>query len=516
MNLLRDPWIAVRGLEGVRLIGLEKLLCSDESYTLCLPRDDMEMSTLQLAICLTQVAIMPENIHELTDRINNPMDEIEYRQRTERLVPWFQLDHPEWPFMQIMEGTGNVTNIQKLMPGLPEGGGSPCFFNRHDEVRILGAPMTAIALFQQATMTPSFGGGPGGGFKAPLRGQAPMTTLVWDSSLRKMLWYNVLCKTEVMKVAPNYSEGNESEWPVWVRPIERNKEVQINHIGLLRGLFWQPAHIKIIWQARYELCDFTGIASSLNCSEFEKEPFGYTLKGYWPHPHSPRELILRKEQTDLEERALSFRTQEPAWTHCHAYVYRHENSDKTGYTPAAVISQFSQFHHKKKLHLAIGGYCNNQAKIEQRRHELITFGEGWENQESGYLTSIIYAVLEEKKLLHKKLLWLKKAVNSKKQRGIGISLTDEAERLFYLATEPLIRRCLQTFTFKEKQSFKKDTLEAVRDICLKVFDDLTKPFEHDPGIMASIVVGRGKLKYSLNAIITPVAKKQKTKKGEVK
>jgi len=468
LNLFRDPWIAVQGPSGVKLINLEGLLCSDESFSLCLPRDDMEMSTLQLAICLAQVAIMPENLKELKDRIRQPMNGSEYQQRTEKFVPWFQLDHPEWPFMQIIEGDGKTTNIQKLLPGLPEGDGSSCFFNSPKEVRLLGAPMAAVALFQQASMAPSFGGGPGGGFKAPLRGQAPMTTLVWDVSLRQMLWYNILCRAEIVKNIPNYCVDNEEEMPVWVRPIKRDEEVRVEHIGLLRGLFWQPAHIKMQWRNANSFCDLINISSALNCSEFYKEPFGYKLKGYWAHPHSPRELILKKGQTEMTEYALSFRTQEPAWTHCHVYAYRYENDDKTGYTPAAVVSQFSKLT-SSELNLAIGGYCNNQAKIEQRRHEPISFGAGWEAKDADWLKALIEGVLEAKKLLHNKLLWLKKADKSKKQRGIGVSLTEEAAVMFFQRTEPVVRQFLKTYTtFQEYKPLKEETIKAVKKIRMQI------------------------------------------------
>jgi CRISPR system Cascade subunit CasA len=502
----------VQGQNGVRLIGFERLLCSEEAFTLCLPRDDMEMSTLQLAICLAQVAVMPENLKELKDCIRQPMDETEYRQRTERLVPWFQLDHPEWPFMQIMEGNGKVTNIQKLLPGLPEGDSSVCFFNSPKEVRRLGAPMAAVCLFQQASTAPSFGGGPGGGFKAPLRGSAPITTLVWNSNLRHMLWHNVLCRTEVLKCIPNYCAENEEEMPVWVRPILRDSEVRANQIGLLRGLFWQPAHIKMLWQTSNECCDLVGIPSMLNCSEFNKEPFGYKLKNYWAHPHSPRELILRKGQAELEERALSFRIQEPAWTNCHVYAYRFENENKTGYTPAAVVSQFSKLPSNKKLNLSIGGYCNNQAKIEQRRHELISLGEGWDAKDADWLKSLIEGVLEAKDIMHKKLLWMKKADKLKKQRGIGVSLTDEAANLFFQRTEPIVRQFMQTYTtLQDIKILKLETMEAVKKVCMQIFEDVTRPFWHDPGIMAAVVVCRFSLERALNELIIPSAKKNRKK-----
>ena len=49
----------------------------------------------------------------------------------------------------------------------------------------------------------------------------------------------------------------------------------------------------------------------------------------------------------------------------------------------------------------------------------------------------------------------------------------------------------------------------------KIFDELVIPFNHDPGMMASIVIGRRSLSFFLQEVIRPVEKKQKMKK-EVK
>lgn len=502
MNLFRDPWIAVQGPEGVRLIGLGKLLCADEDFTLCLPRDDIELSTLQLAICLTQVAVLPESLKELKDRIRQPMSEVEYQQRTESLVPWFQMDHPEWPFMQTTGVTAKeVTPIQKLLPGLPEGN-NHSFFNSPGEVKVLGAPMVAVALFQQATMTPSFGGG----FKNPLRGSAPLSTLIWDSCLRKMLWSNVLSCEALMGIMPNFSTDieNEKNVPTWVRHIER--EEHEDQIGLIRGLFWQPAAIKILWEQKETVCDLIGIKSEIIASGFYKEKFNFTIQGLWPHPHSPREI---------DRGFMSLRTQVPAWTQCSSYIYRDEHMGASGHIPAAVITQAHLLRRGQGLNLLIGGYCNNQANIIERRFDLLSLGIGWETQETDRLKNLIEAVQEAKISLRKKLFWLKKGQPDKKMRGVGISFSDEAERLFYQETEPLIRQCLKTFTFKEAQTFKKELLHSVAQICLQIYDDLTKPFEHDPGMMASIAIGRRSLGYSLRELITPSEKKQ-TEKKEVK
>ncbi len=50
-----------------------------------------------------------------------------------------------------------ATPIQKLLIGLPEGN-NHAFFNEVGEVKQLGSMVAAIALFNQASNCPSFGG----------------------------------------------------------------------------------------------------------------------------------------------------------------------------------------------------------------------------------------------------------------------------------------------------------------------------------------------------------------------
>lgn len=503
MNLFQDPWIAVKGPVGVKLIGLEELLCSHESFVLCLPRDDMELSTLQLAICLTQVAIMPENLKELKDRIKQPLDKVEYRQRIEKFIPWFQLDHPEWPFMQTVNVSAKETTpIQKLLPGLPEGN-NHCFFNNPGEIRVLGASMTAVALFQQASTAPSFGGG----FKYPLRARGaavPLTTLIWDEDLRKMVWTNTLSHDKVLNFAPDYSIGSEAEIPTWVKPVKDIERVA--QIGLLRGLFWQPAHIKLEWEQIDDTCDLIGTPIKKGCKTFIKEKFNYSMDGIWSHPHSPR---------DFEKGFLALRANEPSWTNCYAYVYKDDDLERAGHIPAAVVSQAKMLKSGQALHLIVGGYCNNQANVIERRHEMLSLGVGWERQDAERLKSIIELLLDMRKNLSKKLYWLKKARPEKKLRGVGVDLTAEANRMFYQETEQLVREGLQKFTFQEAKVFQDELKKQCYSICLNIYDDVTAPFQHDTGMVAAIAEGRRSLGILMRAGMQSEEKK-KNKTKEVK
>jgi len=101
MNLLIDSWIPVRPLSGgpPQQLSLQALLCQSEHWTLCLPRDDMELSALQLLICLLQVTWIPKDLNELRARIGKPLTEAEFKAGVERWGDMFCLDHPDTPFM---------------------------------------------------------------------------------------------------------------------------------------------------------------------------------------------------------------------------------------------------------------------------------------------------------------------------------------------------------------------------------------------------------------------------------
>jgi CRISPR system Cascade subunit CasA len=106
---------------------------------------------------------------------------------------WFVLDHQQYPFMQTRRVKAKeITPIQKFFIGLPEGN-NHALFNDKGEIDAVCASCSAIALFNQASNCPSFGGG----FKANLRGSAPNTTFAAGDHLRETLWFNVLSQDRI-------------------------------------------------------------------------------------------------------------------------------------------------------------------------------------------------------------------------------------------------------------------------------------------------------------------------------
>lgn len=230
MDLLQSAWIPIREQSTFRHITLEQLLCRDSDCQLSLYRDDMELGALQLLISLTQVVLPPQDRNELRQRLTEPLGASTYQEAIAPYCDWFVLDHPEQPFMQSRGVSAKeITPIQKLFIGLPEGN-NHAFFNERGEIHDVCGSCAAIALFNQASNCPSFGGG----FKGSLRGGAPLTTFAAGRHLRETIWLNVLSQDRIAELL-DLSQVNDR--PVWIDPIAPKARLQAHRIGLLRGLF---------------------------------------------------------------------------------------------------------------------------------------------------------------------------------------------------------------------------------------------------------------------------------------
>jgi CRISPR system Cascade subunit CasA len=184
MNLLINEWIPVEWDKKIQRISLKKLLCEEHDFKIKTFRDDMELATLQLLVCIVQVVFMPADKKALKARWQSPMTEAEYQQGIENYLDWFDMLHPKTPFMQTgsvqpEKGNKNWASLQKLFMGLPEKSSSSptssAFFDTPDEITSIPIGDAAIALFQQATNGFSLGGV---GYSVGLKGSMPLTTLI--------------------------------------------------------------------------------------------------------------------------------------------------------------------------------------------------------------------------------------------------------------------------------------------------------------------------------------------------
>jgi len=501
MNLLEDPWIPVHadgGTGAFRLLTYRQLLCDPgENWQVSLPRDDLELACLQLLVCMTQIMFLPEDDPTLRSRITSPLTPDEFSAGVAPCREWFDLDHPIQPFMQSRGvKAAEDTPIQKLLIGLPEGN-NHAFFNEAGEVRHLAGSLAAITLFNQASNCPSFGGG----FKGSLRGGAPITTLVFGNTLRETIWRNVLTRpriTERQIAMP----GGAGDQPTWVKPIVEKSMVHWNEIGLARGLFWQPARVELVKSCQSEPCGVLGGEPVPGYSGFRKEKFNFTIEGVWPHPHGTLNLSKKKD-APLEQKFSSFTTTAPAWTHLAEFVVPHSLQDdnaKEGSTPAGAVTQASEMG-VKRLNLLIGGYRTNQASVLERRHELMSLAQGWQDDKER-LAKLVSIGKDAKKALRGKLYFAVLGNKDKGLKGIGAAIHETAEKLFYARTENLIHETFSNeLTWKEWASARENFAGQIAKHCRDIFEELTNPYTLKPELIPVIAWARRSLNTDLKKLM---------------
>lgn len=511
MNLLKDPWIPVRadgGTGAFCLLTYQQLLCEPGNWQVSLPRDDLELACVQLLVCMTQVMFLPEDDKTLRARISKTLLPDEFAAGISPCCDWFDLDHPTQPFMQSRKVTGKLTSVQKLLPGLPEktstAPGAHCFFNEVTEVRCISGAVAAIALFNQATNCPSFGGG----FKGSLRGGAPITTLVYGNGLRETIWRNVLTRPRIAK-RQIAMPGFEYDQPTWVKPIVEKASIPWNEIGLMRGLFWQPARVELVKSEMDAPCDVLGGEAVPVYTSFRCEKFSFTVNGVWPHPHGAMTKSLKKgdpkkgePEKKWEEKFASFTTTAPAWTQLSEFVVPKSINDenaKEGSVPAGPITQANELG-DIELHLLIGGYRTKQASVLERRHEMISLAQGWHGQ--GRLSELVEIGNEAKKALRGKLYSAVQGNKEKRLKGIGAAIHEIAEKMFYARTENLIHETFSNeLTFREWATARSAFAKQLAEHCCAIFEELTNPYALKPELIPVIAWARHNLNTDLKKLM---------------
>lgn len=499
MNLLMDAWIPVRPqASGVtRQISLQALLCGSERWELALPRDDMELATLQLLICLVQVLLPPANKKQWAERITKPIPEDTWSVVARDYQDWFQLDHPDYPFMQVKDvAAKDPTPMDKLLAGLNSSTNSR-FVNEPDLANGLCFGCVAIALYNLANNAPSFGGG----FKFGIRGSCPVSTFAQGTDLRSTLWLNVLSEESLDAYLPEW-KAQATQPPTWVEPIKDKTTIPAYKIGLLRGLLWQPGHIVLSPPEKSGQCSCCGHEANKLFTSFNKAKFNYTIDGIWEHPHSPQVLNLKQGNTEV--RYVGFTQSIPAWTQLSRYVVKRElGKGEQGQKPAMVIQQLQSYRPNKsdKFELLIGGYRNNQAAIIERRHEVLTLSQGWEAN-GKVIHELVAHGLKYKTALRESLRicvdGFKK--NNQKFKGTRLKLQEVGDAQFYRRSEHLMIKALADIDFSNT-SLTFAMLDAgLKQICESIFLELTTPYEHDPELFRTLAIARRSLQKHLKEI----------------
>lgn len=478
-DLLTDDWIPVAGPGGPRRISLRTLLCEESPWELALSRDDMELAALQLLVSLVQCVVPPAENAALRGRIREPMSEAEFDAAAAPYRQWFDLDHAETPFMQTRGVSAKeMTPIQKLFIGLPEGNNHR-FFDPEGAIAAVCGGCAAIALFNQASCCPSFGGG----FKGALRGAAPITTLVDAPDLRQRVWQNVL----PLDQQSGWRQATRDR-PCWIDSVRSGETIHAVDIGLRRGLFWQPARVELC-PGEAGICESCGHAAQRVYVGFSKEKFNYAVDGLWRHPHSP--LVWRTKSGQSERRYASFTTTAPAWTQLTQFVIETPGEAKEGHRPAAVVTAAQARLRGDSAQLLVGGYRNNQASVIERRHELFSFKESWADALAD-LQDFVHIGLAARKALYGSLMW---AAKGQKDvfKGLGVDLHKTAETTFYQRSESMIHARLRELDIDSAAREKASLRLELRKLVIELYDAAVDPYRHDVERVHAIAAGRGKL-----------------------
>lgn len=493
MNLLTDQWIPVRRLDGGSLqkISLRELLCGDEKWELCLPRDDMELATMQLLICIVQTLLTPPDGKALLARIARPLAENEYETAAKGYEEWFRLDHPQHPFMQVRGvAAKDPTPMDKLLAGVT-GATNSCFVNQAGLADGLCGGCAAIVLFNQASCAPSFGGG----FKAGLRSSSPITTLAQGDHLRRTVWLNVLSE-EALQLNFPWHRDTAAQKPTWMEPIKQGETIPAQGIGVVRGLLWQPAHIELLPPSSAETCSFCGCRTETAYTAFNKAKFSYTVSGTWPHPHSPR--ILTSKKGEMEEKFAAFTTTAPAWTQLSRFVVQQQidNSNVEGQQPAPVVLQARKIlpPQLQRLHLVVGGYRNNQASVLERRHEVFTLNHGWDRNPN-VITEMVAIGKGYRDALYKALFVFVNGI--KDIKGAGVKLNQATDMQFYRRSEPTIEDTLARIDFNSPAQQLALMGTELKRVITDLFNEAVQPYLNDPELIRTLAVARRTLRKHL-------------------
>lgn len=499
MNLLTDCWIPVRPqISGVaRQINLQTLLCGSERWELALPRDDMELAALQLLISLVQVLLPPTDKKQWAERVAKPLSLEVVEEATKNYQEWFQLDHPEYPFMQVKKvAAKDPTPMDKLLAGLNSSTNSR-FVNEPDLAEGLCFGCVAIALYNLANNAPSFGGG----FKFGIRGSCPVSTFAQGTDLRSTIWLNVLSQESLDEYIPDW-KAQAVQPPTWVEPIKDKATIPAHSIGFLRGLLWQPGHVALSTPEVSGQCSCCGNMSDKLFTSFNKAKFNYTIEGMWEHPHSPKVFAIK--QGKPEARYVGFTQSIPAWTQLSRYVVKRDLSEvgkgEQGQLPAMVIRQIEKYlpNHAGKFELLVGGYQNNQAAIVERRHEVLTLSQGWETH-AGKVHELVAHGMKYKAALYKVLSVCAKGIKEK-LKGTGLKLQEVGEAQFYRRSEDLMIKALADVDYSDTQPTFIMLDTGLEKICGAIFTELTSPYEHDPELFRTLAITRRSLQKHMKEI----------------
>jgi len=272
LNLISDPWIPVRMVDGSRRIIAPHQMADPLIVAPDWPRADLNLACYELLIGLVLMAAPPAHRH---DWVRARPDAATLETRLAKYVSAFELlgDGPR--FMQDLEDLEGAPSGPDFL-FIDSSGGNTAKNNadlmvHRDRYETLSLPLAAMALYTFQQFAPAGGAGN----RTSMRGGGPLVTLanpgtgLWD-----LIWANM----------PFGQPASPQDLP-WMRATRTSEKAQTvgpSQSHPVEALFGMPRRLRLIGDA----C-VTGVV---------QRPYG-TNYALWEHPLSP--YYRQKEGTEL-------------------------------------------------------------------------------------------------------------------------------------------------------------------------------------------------------------------------
>ena len=196
----------------------------------------------------------------------------------------------------------------------------------------------------------------------------------------------------------------------------------------------------------------------------------------------------------------------------------------TGSTPAAPTQQAPAVFPAEPLHLIVGGYRASKASIIERRHELYSLADIWDDDGKGRLTTLVRSGVAARDGLLDALFLvgfgceLERAGKKERVNGIGLihkkkrrktilrrddayGFHDAGEQLFYARTESLFHASLREGLSRQAwRSGKAAFVDRMTATCRDIYKQFTDPYAHKAEFIPIIAWARRGLDIELKKL----------------
>lgn len=306
MNLLDEPWIPIRRLNGDRERIAPWQVCDGHDgdnpiVAVDAPRADFTGSLFQLLVGLLQTALPPRHEDEWFDRFEQPPAPEELRALFAPHREAFEFEGDGPLFMQDLDplAAEKPKPISALLIEAP--GGKTVrenldLFIKRGGVEGLCPVCAAAALFTLQTNAPAGGVG----HRTSLRGGGPLTTVVLcderpDGALRETLWrdlwLNVLERGRFERLGNAERDQPGAIFP-WLAPTRTSDkdgaETTPEEVHPLQLYWGMPRRLRLdAGQREAGRCGICGREHPALFTQYCTKNYGTNYTGPWRHPLSP-------------------------------------------------------------------------------------------------------------------------------------------------------------------------------------------------------------------------------------